>query len=299
MSQTVGGASRVPDVRLDEQGQPTAEPMVDERVPTQLAKDCPLDIYLSGNDGAGHGATYFPWPYRMNNPKEIGGTYVNNSDVFILDSGINHDDITNEDVFKKALAFDPDYVFPADLVGDPDTTTERVLDFLNEMDDAGVTADPIIPLQPTQVGGADHHKHYPDLEAHGDYFAVGGVKDAPAATKRRAVENVRRVAGDDVRLHGLGFGVAYFQEPRVLRKVMLDSLDSSGPIQQADNGVYWSFVDGELTRHETERPKGDYPLFQIAMLSGVTLVSLARMVMENEAEVGRLGHRQSGLEVHQ
>ena len=261
-----------------------AEPMIPPRMPTNLAHQCPLNIFLSGNDGAGHGSTYFPWPYRMNNPKEASSTYVGDSDVFILDSGITHDDVDNEDVVEQALEHNPDYVFAADVLHDPERTTERVTEFLDMLDDAGVESEPIIPLQPTRKGRSDHGTHYSALEGLGEYYAVGGVKDESAETKRDGAESVRRVAGDDIKLHGLGFGIEYFTDDRVLEDVILDSLDSSSPIRQAQSGYYWMYENGRLVKREFDSIGGPFALFQVALASGLTLTSLAKAVIEGEAE---------------
>lgn len=256
------------------------QPMIDPRKPKELSRKCPIDIYLSGCDGGGYGSTYFPWAYRMNRPKELRQTYVDDSDVFIEDSGIHIDSITTEDVIQGALDYRPDRVIAADVFYEPEKTTERIYEFLDMIDDRGVEAEPIIPLQPSESGVADHVDHYRDVAGLSDHYAIGGVKDAPASVQRDAVESIREEVGDGVTLHGLGFGLKYFTDPRVLGNPLLDSIDCSTPIQRAREGEYWTLDEnGDMVKQYHPKPSGTFSLLEIAMESGLTLISLARMVL--------------------
>jgi hypothetical protein len=258
------------------------EALVDPRKPRELARECPIDIYLSGHDGGGEGRCYWPWPYRMDAATEALETYVRDSDVFILDSKIGDPEVTNADVLADAERLNPDYVVPADAWCDPAATTGRIEAFASELEGWDTSADMIVPLQPTAEDMANHHEHYPEVAHLGDFVALGGLKDAPAKVQRDAVENVRAVAGDDTHIHGLGFGINYFRDRRVLKAPVLDSIDCSTPIQEARNGRFWTFADGELTRREVDRPSGAFDLLQIAMAGGTTMTALARMVLAGD-----------------
>jgi hypothetical protein len=274
--------------------------LIPERKPWECARACPINIHLSGCEGGGEGETYWPWPYRMNRAKEAGvsETYVGSSDVFMLDSAIDDPSITTEDVIEDAESYDVDYAIAADKIWDPETTTDRVIEFMDALDDSSADVETVIPLQPTAEGRSDHGEHYKKLEGIGDYYAVGGVKDASAETKRDAVESVRDVAGDDILLHGFGFGVGYFQDDRVLHRPLLDSIDCTTPIRQGRNGEYWTFEEGSLVKHKMDVPSGDFVALQGAMAAGTTLIALCRMIMHGEPEPEDLRDAgQGGLEV--
>lgn len=264
-------------------GMERSEPLINPRKPRELARDCPIRIHLSGVDGGGEGSTYFPWSFRMGRVGEIYPSFVEDCDTFILDSAIHRPEISTDDVIETALEVEPDYVLPADVLHDQEATTERVIEFLDVMDDAGVTPDPIIPIQPDgepTTSPTGHADHYLELEGLADYYAVGGVMDAPGSIQRDAVEAVRSVAGNDIQLHGLGLGIGYLDDPRVCDAPMLDSLDCSTPIQEARGGKMHVFRNGRLERVELPKPTGDLALLQIALCSGTTLVSLARQLLE-------------------
>lgn len=256
--------------------------VIHPRKPKELARKCPTSVFLSGHDGGGYGKTYWPWPYRIDRVGEANSTYVADSDQFILDSAISDDDVETEDVIEEALQYEPDLVIPADVLWEPEETTERVLEFLDAMDDAGVEAEPIIPLQPTAEGMADHHQHYRELEGLADRYAIGGVKDADPSIQRDGVEAVREIA-PDVHLHGLGFGIGYYRDPRTRRDPLLDSIDSNSPIVNGRHGRHWQFHDGKLIEMDHPKPEGQFALLQVAVASGLTLIAICRIIL-NDAD---------------
>lgn len=265
-----------------------ADPILDPRKPKELARECPLDIYLSGSDGGGYGSTYFPWAYRMNRTKDNGltPTYVEDCDKFILDSAINVDEITNDDVINDVEQYDPDYVIAADVLYDQEETTARVIEFLDLLDDTDSTAEPIIPLQPSSKGNVDHHEHYHDLSHLGDYFAIGGMKDITDHDLMRfAAEFVAEETGEGDQLHGLGFGIGYLTDPRVRENPILDSVDCSTPIHEGKAGRMHLFNDNEYDVVQMPKPKGRISLLRVSLASATTLVSMAQMMLNGHGEV--------------
>lgn len=259
------------------------DPLIDPRKPKELARECPLDIYLSGSDGGGYGSTYFPWGYRMHRAKERGltPTYVEDCDTFILDSAINVEDITTDDVIDDVEKYNPDYVIAADVLYDPGKTTERVHEMAGRLEAADADTEMIVPLQPTASGRADHHLHYPDVAGLSDYYAIGGLRDTnDVDIIREAAENVRAAVGDDVRLHGLAFGMKYLTDPRVRTDPMVDSVDCSSPIREGRSGRMHLYEDGEYKTIQMGRPTGRMSLLSVSMASGTTLISMAQMMVE-------------------
>lgn len=262
-----------------------SEPLLKTRTPRELAEECPVNIHLSGCDGGNEGETHFPWSYRMNRVGEVTSTYVSASDVFILDSAINDDDVTNDDVIESLETYDDvDYVLPADVPWNPEKTTERVFEFLDMLDDAGIDVGVIVPLQPTHEGGTDHADHYRELEGLSDYYAVGGLKDAPVAPKYEAVRRLRSATGDDVDIHGLGYGVSYFQSSAVIDEPVVDSVDCSTPIMNGKKGYWHEFDGSELVTREMDTEGGDYIQLESSMRAGLTLIAIARKILHGVPE---------------
>lgn len=253
--------------------------LIDPRKPLELARNCPVDIYLSGHEGAGYGKTYFPWPYRMSRPGETLASYFNDCDKYILDSGIHREEITNSDVIREAKKVKPDYIIAADVLYKPEITTEKIFEFLDLLEEHSIDAKPIIPLQPSQQGETDHWRHFQDLNGLSDYYAIGGVLGIPSEKKQEAARKVREKAGENVKLHGLAFDIKYFNSPEIIKEPYIDSIDSSSPIQDGRKGLAWAYTADGIERLQYPEPKGPTALLQVSLHSGLSLVTTARLIL--------------------
>ena len=197
-----------------------------------IANDCYVDIYIAGNLSNGW------WPWRMQHVNESGPSHVDRCESYILDSSYRDRNVGNRDVFDRAHELGADMVVLADVLHDMDATVDAVRDGLNLLDNHPCEADPIIPLQPP------HSECYRRLEGLADRYAIGGVNTASTSEKVEAAGAVRNIAGQDIWLHGLGYGLETPQ-PRYGCNTLvyalnenpglLDSLDYSTPIQNALN----------------------------------------------------------------
>lgn len=158
------------------------------------------------------------YPYILGHPDECSPTLSKMADEYIMDSKITDTSVGNDDVLRRASDIDADVVTPADVMNDPETTTDRIVDLLVQLDDMEYDPTVMVPLQPSPEGeAATHVDHYHDvrdaLADHGfditDYrLSVGGIKEWSVTDQLEAIINVRRVAGDDAFIHGLGFGTS-------------------------------------------------------------------------------------------
>lgn len=199
--------------------------MIREEYLRRLVDEAYVDLYLSGVDGA---RVY--WPWRMQPVHEASKRHRNACEYYIVDSSIQDESITNEDVLDCAELMDAEAAVLADVWHDVDATVEAILDGLEIYDDHAYEGDILVPLQPP------HSECYRQLEGQDiDIYAIGGVKDDTDAEKIRAAKDVRAVAGPDVHLHGLGYGATDTIVTAVRNDpTLLDSVDYSTPIQNAN-----------------------------------------------------------------
>lgn len=184
-----------------------------------------LDLYVSGTDGA-----RMYWPWRMQPCHEADKRHRNACEKFILDSSFQDESITNIDVLDKAYTINAEMCVLADVWHDKDATVDAILEGLELVDDHPFDGGILVPLQPP------HDECYLELEGQGiDVFAVGGVKDKPDEERIEAARSVRRVAGPEPHIHGLGYG-ATDGIVKALQKDpdLLDSIDYSTPIQSGN-----------------------------------------------------------------
>lgn len=199
--------------------------MIREEYLRRLLDAAYVDLYLSATDGA---RCY--WPYRMMPTHEADKRHRNACERFVVDSAIQREDLGNEDALDMAHHLDAEMVVLADEWHDLEGTVDAALEGLDLYDDHPFDGDVMIPLQPP------HDECYRRLEGQADAYAVGGVKDAPDQERISAARSVRDEAGEDVWIHGLGYGVtegitrAVHQSPE-----LLDSVDYSTPVQSAMN----------------------------------------------------------------
>lgn len=197
--------------------------MIRDEYLRRLVDAAHVDLYLSGMDGA-----RIYWPWRMEPVHEATVSYRNACEHYIVDSSFNNPDITNKDALDKAHEIGAEMVVLEDVYQDFTATVNRVLEGLELADDHPFEGDIMVPLQ------APHDECYAELSGGGDAYAIGGVKDAMPKVKVSAVQRVREVAGDDVHLHGLGFGPTDAVVKAVRENPnLIDSVDYSTPVQNA------------------------------------------------------------------
>lgn len=196
----------------------------------KLDSHCPVDVYVSS------GNSRFYWPNRLERYNESGPSGRKQCNQYILDSGPGSEDVTDT-LIEKANRHDPHYIIPCDVYQDAPATTERIIDFLDAIEDEQLNAKVFIPLQPP------HLQHYVQLEReHPEllsqcHFAIGGLKDASPDAQLAILQELRAYIGDGAHFHGLGMG----GQPEFifgLRKNphLLDSLDTSSPVQMLLSG---------------------------------------------------------------
>lgn len=188
-----------------------------------MIDDAYLELYLAGNDGA---RIYWPWRMARENGS-LSNRHRNACEVYWVDSSIMNDDYTNADVLDDADKYDAEGVLLADTLGSFDETIKSVKRGLDLADDHSFDGDVIIPLQ------QPYDESYVEFAGESDYYAIGGLKDSSTDVPRiEAARTVREIAGENIHLHGLGWG----PRDELVRAVhtnpnLLDSIDYSTPVQ--------------------------------------------------------------------
>lgn len=221
--------------------------------------DAWVDIYTATN------TAMFTYPRVLGNPDECSPTLADMAETYIMDSKIMDESVTNEDVIRRGKHVGADVVTPADVLHDPETTTERIIDLFVQLADVDdFTPDVLVPLQPRPEADWNHVDHYHQvcatLEDHGlditDYrLSVGGVKQWSSRDQLQALLEVREVAGSEQYIHGLGFG-ATRDWIAVLRQYpdLVDSVDMSSVVQDIVNSNV--LLNPEMERVEYPLPRG-------------------------------------------
>lgn len=195
--------------------------MIDEEFLDRLVRASPVRLYASGIDGA---RCY--WPWRMNKANaEADARHAAKCDHYVVDSNFKDPSVTNEDVLDEATKLGADAAVLADVYQDCDSTVDALLEGLETADDHRFGGTVVLPLQ------APHVKCYRELADSVDtdvWWAVGGLKDEPAAAKIAGARSLRDEVGAGPHIHGLGFGVTA-ELARVVRADpgLLDSVDNA------------------------------------------------------------------------
>ncbi|WP_247005082.1 hypothetical protein [Halosolutus gelatinilyticus] len=206
--------------------------MIDRAYLERLVEATPVDLYASGIDGA---RAY--WPWRMNKARSPMGhgarkSHARKCDHYILDSNFKDDTVTNKDVLDEAAELFADGAVLADVYHDMEATAEALIEGLELAREHPFDGTIVLPLQ------EPHDECYRRVAPHVDrevWWSVGGVKDKTPAVKIACARELREVAGPDVHIHGLGFGVTE-HVARAIRNNpdLLDSIDNSSSVS---NGI--------------------------------------------------------------
>lgn len=224
------------------------------------------------------------YPYLLGHPDESSPTLSDMCETYIMDSKIGDSSVTNEDVIRRSKYLDADVVTPADVMHDPETTTERVVDLFSRLaDEENYDPEVLIPLQPNHDCGNNHVDHYyslrDELRDHGinvkDHrLSVGGIKEWSGTKQLDAVIGVRKAAGEDQFLHALGLGTSH-DWISVLRQYpwLLDSLDMTSVMQDVVNAGKLLTPSGNRVDYRT--PRGTNSTVLMTMLREYVLYMMS------------------------
>lgn len=205
------------------------------------------------------------YPFLVGRYDESSPTLARKAEDYILDSAIGDETVGNKEVLDRADKIGADAVVCSDVLHDPETTTENIVNMLKLVEERDDEFDVLIPLQFDDDGRAyTHVQHYidvgnrlADLGYDIDDFRlyIGGINKKSASEQIRRCINLREYVGDDVYLHALGVG-ATREWIATIRNCpwLLDSMDNSSLVK---NLIYsdklWT-VDADWVRFP--RPRG-------------------------------------------
>jgi hypothetical protein len=196
--------------------------MIREEYLRRLIDASPIELYLSGSDGA-----RIYWPWRMEPPKEASESYRNACEQYIIDSDPKDDSVSTRDVLDTAVSLDAEVASLADVYQDKDATVESILRGFEVADDHDFDGTLLVPLQQPYV------ECYREIgEPRDEWVGLGGLKKGSDHARVTAARRFRESVGTDVHVHGFGWGptegiaAAIRQTPSIL-----DSLDYSTPVR--------------------------------------------------------------------
>lgn len=188
------------------------------------------------------------YPYILNHPDECSPTLADMAETHIMDSKIMDESVGNGAVLDCAMAVGSDVVTPADVLHDPATTTDRIVELFELLDSdeyEGFNPEVMLPLQPDPDAGENHVDHYFDLvdtltdkgiDITNHRLSVGGIKEWSSHQQLDVLCRVRGVVGDEQYLHGLGFGATQSWIATFRRcPNLVDSVDMSSVAQDIIN----------------------------------------------------------------
>ena len=199
-----------------------------QRYIDRIVDACPVQFFLSANDGC-----RVHWPFRMQPVHEATDTYCGDAEKYIVDSSWNDKTITNEDTLDKAAELGADLAVLEDVYQNYEETVKKLRTGYELYESHEFDGDVVAPLQ------APHTDCW-DAIGQPDIIAIGGVKNEPAAEKIRVARDIRRYVGDDVWIHGLGFGAT----PELVLEIrenptLLDSIDAQTPFASENTKDMW------------------------------------------------------------
>jgi len=189
----------------------------------RLVDGAHIDVYLSAVDGA-----RLYWPWRMQPPKDASDNYRNACERYIIDSDPEDDSVTNTDVLDCAHRLDAEVASLQDIYQDKDGTVDTLLEGMAVADDHDFDGDLLLPLQKPYV------KCWKELgEPTNHLLGIGGLKDGRPIERLKAARELRQAVGDDIWIHGFGWGVNGIADAIRDNPTLLDSIDYSTPMQDA------------------------------------------------------------------
>jgi hypothetical protein len=164
----------------------------------------------------------------MQPPKEASSRYRNACEKYIIDSDPLDDAVTTKDVLDCANRVGAEVASLQDVYQDKDATADSLLEGLAIADSHDFGGELLLPLQKPYV------ECWREIGEPTDHLlGIGGLKDARAAERLQASRELRESVGQDVWIHGFGWGVNGIAEAIRDQPGLLDSVDYSTPMQEA------------------------------------------------------------------
>lgn len=244
------------------------------------------------------------YPYRLEKVGSASDRVRNNCMEYILDSNIGDPSITNADVLEKAADLNPTYVIPKDYLpfdayptgrwkdggekegaldelkheydDNVEATTDSIGEFVDLWEDAGLSCQPLIPLQPPYI---DHYQTVTEKYGQFSHFSLGGMKSSSTANQLDAVDDFLDWLDWNPYIHVLGVGANL----GFIRKVQLDpkfrqfvnSVDLSTAEQYGRNG---NFADKSWIHKRFHLANGKNRSTLTALQADLALVHLNHML---------------------
>lgn len=193
----------------------------------RLVDEAHIELYLSSVDGA-----RIYWPWRMTAPKDSGKRYRDSCEKYIIDSDPLNDDVTAKDVLDCAFKLDAEVASLQDVYQDKGATVDSLLKGLEIADDHSFDGQLLLPLQAPYV---ECWRELGEPSKH--MLGIGGLKDGRTYERLQATQDLRSVVGNDIWIHGFGWGVRGLASEIRANPDLLDSTDYSTPLQTSIDAV--------------------------------------------------------------
>lgn len=215
-----------------------------------IIEDSPVKIFTATN------TAMFEYPYILGRVGSKSPTLCEQSDLYILDSGIGDDSVDNEMVFSAANDISADIVVPKDVISNTEATTEAIIDM--DIRVSGTDLTMVIPLQSDdRLTRSEHYYEIAeelnsDIEDH--IVAVGGVMNEKPSKQLIETVKVRKHIPDDQWLHAFGCGISH-DWVVAMRKYpnIVDSIDTSRVQREVGNG---KTIDAKMNVVDSPMPRG-------------------------------------------
>lgn len=216
----------------------------------KIIEGAPVKVFFATN------TSMLEYPYMLGRPEESSPTLAKQADEYILDSGIENEELTTDNIIQRAEDIGATTVVPKDKIDNPDETTNAVVDMLSKTD-----KDVLIPLQSDD--NTTRSEHYFELSDKlqeigydiADFtVALGGIRDHSVEEQILTAKRFRENVGWEPDVHAFGCGihhewvVAIRKRPRII-----DSLDTSTVSYTVNNG---NVFDATMKMRDFELARG-------------------------------------------
>jgi len=234
-----------------------------------IVEDSFVDVYTATN------TAMLEYPFVLGHVNESSPTLCDKAERFILDSTIGDESVGNEEVYERGCDLDADWILAADVMGEPQETTQSIIELLDIISDSVVEYDPrvVLPLQADeQIDRVTHYEQIIETATHLGYdvtdnpVAVGGIRDLHPDEQVDICRRVRANLGTEKYIHALGCGVTLSWVKAIRENQdLVDSLDTSSIAQNVING---KMLTPELDQVTFNMPRGS---------NSTALTTMARM----------------------
>jgi len=188
----------------------------------RLTNASPIELYLSGTDGA-----RMYWPWRMQPAHRVSASIRSAGKHYIVDSAPQAPSVDTTEVLDAAVKVDADAASLQDVYKDHDATVSSLLRGLEIADSHSFDGKLLLPLQ------APHTECYREIGSPTEHMiGIGGMKGASPAARIAAAKELRALA-PNAHIHGFGWGVRGGLAQEIRNKpTLLDSVDYSTLIKR-------------------------------------------------------------------